>query len=130
MIDNYGVNQPTFAGSIPLPVQWKVVRGDDASIRFMFYQDDGVTLQNTTGWTYAASAYDLKTSTKYTLTCVPGTSYVDVSVSSSVSTLWGTGVKPIVNELVFDVQTTVNGLKTTIVLGSIPVIGDITGATL
>ena len=130
MIEDYGIDSPIQTGSTPLAVQWQVVRGDDISTRFMFYQDDGSTLQNTTGWTYAASAYDPKTSTRYTLTCVPGTSYVDVSAPASMTALWGTGVRPFVNELTFDLVATINGLKTTFVIGSMPIVADITGATL
>jgi hypothetical protein len=130
MIDDYGVNSPITIGSEPSVVKWNIVRGDDASALFEWYEDDEVTLKDTTTWTYAASAYDPKTSTKYTLTCTPGTGNVTVSIPNAISTTWGTGVNAIVAELNFDLQITINSKKWTPIVGTIIVRLDITGSSL
>ena len=123
-------NSPISLGSEPQNIKWNIVRGDDASAVFEWYEDDGVTLKNTTSWTYAASAYDPKTTTKYTLTCTAGTGNVTVSIPNSMSSTWGTGSAAIVADLIFDLQITINSKKWTPVIGNIVVRSDITGSSL
>ena len=117
-------------GSEPVNVKWNVVRGDDASTTFEWFESDGVTPKVTTGWTYSASAYDPKTQTKYTLTTTANAGNVVVSIPHSVSALWGTGSSTIVAELSFDLQVTISGEIWTPVLGTIVVRSDITGSSL
>jgi len=117
-------------GAEPQNVKWTIVRGDDISAKFEWYEDDGVTLKDTTGWTYLASAYDPKTSTKYTLTTTAETGYVTVSAASSMTAGWGTGSANIVAELIFDLQVTISSKKWTPIVGTIIVRSDITGSTL
>jgi len=117
-------------GATPQNVQWTVVRGDDASIRFEFYEDDGVTYKDITSWTVLASAYDPKTATKYTLTVARGSGYIDISSASTQTALWGTGSSNIVAELTFDLQITISSLKWTPIVGTIVVRSDITGSSL
>ena len=123
-------DSPILIGAEPQTIKWTVVRGDDASANFEWYEDDGVTLKNTTTWTYAASAYDPKTSTKYSLTCTAGTGSVVVSIPNATSALWGTGSSSIVAELNFDLQVTIASKKWTPILGTIVVRSDITGSSL
>lgn len=123
-------NSVITVGAEPQNVKWTVVRGDDASIKFEWYEDDGVTLKNTTGWTYLASAYDPKTATKYTLVTTAGTSNVIVGASSTLTSSWGTGSASIVAELIFDLQVTIDSKKWTPVIGTIIVRSDITGSSL
>jgi len=117
-------------GAEPSNVKWTVVRGDDVSVTFEFYEDDGATAKNTTGWTYLSSAYDPKTETKYTLTTTSGAGYVNVSANSAMTAGWGTGSSPIVAELIFDLQVTISGEKWTPIIGTIVVRADITGSAL
>jgi hypothetical protein len=123
-------DSPITIGSEPQNIKWTVVRGDDVSVTFEFYEDDGVTAKNTTGWTYLASAYNPKTSTKYTLTVTSGAGYVNVSANSAMTAGWGTGSSPIVAELIFDLQVTISGEKWTPIIGTIVVRADITGSAL
>jgi hypothetical protein len=123
-------NSPIIIGAEPENVQWNIVRGDDASALFEWYEDDGVTLKNTYTWTYAASAYNPKTATSYSLTCTAGTGNVTISIPSSISSLWGSGSTAIVAELGFDLQVTISGKKWTPILGNIIVRSDITGSGL
>ena len=48
-------------GSEPINVKWNVVRGDTASLRIDFLQEDEVTAHDISGWSLVASAYDPKT---------------------------------------------------------------------
>ena len=123
-------DSPILIGAEPQNVKWTVVRGDDISAKFEWYEDDGVTLKNTTGWTYAASAYDPKTSTKYTLITTSASGYVVVSAPNSTTALWGTGSNNIVAELVFDLEVTISSKKWTPIIGTIVVRSDITGSSL
>jgi len=123
-------DSPITIGAEPQNIKWTVVRGDDVSVTFEFYEDDGVTAKNTTGWTYLASAYNPKTSTKYTLTVTSGSGYVNVSANSAMTAGWGTGSSPIVAELIFDLQVTISGEKWTPIIGTIVVRADITGSAL
>lgn len=123
-------NSPATIGAEPVNVKWNIVRGDDISTTFEFYEDDGVTAKNTTGWTFASSAYDPKTATKYTLTTTSGAGYVTVSALSTMTDDWGTGSSSIVAELIFDLQVTISGEKWTPILGTIVVRPDITGSAL
>ena len=117
-------------GADPQNIQWTVVRGDDATIRFEFYEDDGVTYKDITSWSILASAYDPKVSTKYSLTTNKGTGYVDISAPSTQTSLWGTGSLNIVAQLTFDLQITISSLKWTPIVGTIVVRSDITGSSL
>jgi hypothetical protein len=123
-------DSPILIGAEPQNVKWTVVRGDDVSTTFEWYEDDGVTAKNTTGWTYLASAYDPKTLTKYSLTVLSGAGYVTVSSPSTQTALWGTGSANIVAELGFDLQVTISGEKWTPIIGTIVVRSDITGSAL
>jgi len=117
-------------GAEPSNIKWTIVRGDDASATFYWYEDDGATAKDTTGWTYLASAYNAKTSTKYTLTVASAAGYVTVSIPNATSAQWGTGSSNIVAELKFDLQVTISSKKWTPVIGNIVVYSDITGSAL
>ena len=123
-------DSPIVIGAEPQNVKWNIVRGDDISARFEWYEDDGATAKNTTGWTYLASAYDPKTATKYALTVSSGAGYVIVSAANSTTASWGTGSSSIVAELIFDLQVTVDSKKWTPIIGTIVVRSDITGSAL
>jgi len=123
-------DSPILIGAEPQNIKWTVVRGDDISTTIEFYEDDGVTLKDTTGWTYGASAYDPKTATKYTLTTSSGSGYVVISANSTMTSAWGIGSSNIVAELGFDLQVTISGEKWTPIIGTIVVRSDITGSSL
>jgi len=123
-------DSPIVIGAEPQTIKWNVVRGDDISATFEWYEDDGATLKDTTTWTYLASAYDPKTSTKYTLTTTAGIGNVVISAPSSMTSTWGTGSATIVAELSFDLQVTISGKKWTPIIGTIVVRSDITGSSL
>ena len=117
---------PENFGADPAYVQWRVVRGDTARIRIEFYETDGETAYNISGWSFASTAYDLKNGGFDTLTVTAGSGYVDITAPANVTATWGTGQSAILNELSFDLQVTISGEKWTPVIGKIMVLADVT----
>jgi hypothetical protein len=122
-------------GASPANIQWCVVRGDTASIRVQFLENDEITYIDTTGWTYEATAYDPATDISYSLTVNDSPGYVDIIAPATMTDDWGTGNASVVAELSFDLQVTIpaEGEDDVIwspVIGTISVLGDITGGSL
>lgn len=117
-------------GANPMTLKWNVVRGDTGVLRIEFYQDDEVTLFDTTGWEYAASAYDYKGDVTDELEVSSGNGYVDITAQPDITKYWGTGYNSVVSELAFDLQVTIDDVVWTPVIGTIAVLGDITGGSL
>lgn len=118
-------------GSSPIHIQWCIVRGDTGTMRIKFFEADEATLFDTDSWIYAASAYDSKTGTLYTLDVYPNVGFIDVVAQSSITESWGVGFGSVVGDLSFDIQVTIpaDGEDTvwTPVIGTIQVLGDISG---
>jgi hypothetical protein len=118
---------PESFGSDPFVAKWQVVRGDDCEFKVEFYKVDGVTLEDTSSWTFAATAYDTKLSTSYSLTTTTNSDGTLLVVAPATLTAqWGTAYKTIVNELAFDIQVTINSKPWTPIIGTITVLGDVT----
>jgi hypothetical protein len=122
-------------GATPANIQWTVVRGDTATLKVEFFEDDETTYFDTTDWTFAATSYDSNGDFLDELSVTPEDGCVVISASADVTANWGTSFKSVVAELPFDLQVTIddNGDITTWtpVIGTICVIGDITpGGTL
>lgn len=116
-------------GAAPANILWNVVRGDTATLLVNFFENDEVTPIDTNNWTFAASAYDPRTTTKYTLDTDEGNSSVNITASPEVTELWGSGVTSTVAELTFDLEVTRDdGVVWTPIVGQIKVAGDVTGA--
>lgn len=116
-------------GAKPASVQWKVVRGDTATLKIEFFEKDEVTYVDTTGWTYEATAYDMDGSVLNTLNIQGGNGYAVISVSPEMTEDWGSGYKSVVKELPFDLEVTIPGTPEntiwTPVIGNICVLGDV-----
>lgn len=120
---------PEVFGADPARIKWSIVRGDTSPLRIEFFEDDEVTYFDTSDWTYEATTYDPQSDTLDSLEVTPGEGYVDILAPSSITELWGTGFKSVVTELTFDLQVTIDGNTVwTPVIGTISVIGDITGS--
>lgn len=118
-------------GANPVNLKWKVVRGDTATLTVQFFLPDEVTAIDTSTWSYAATAYDSKTSTSYSLLVDPEPGYVTISALPIMTEQWGSGHSSQVAELSFDLEVTISPENVwTPIVGSIVVIGDVTGATL
>lgn len=122
---------PEVFGANPMNIKWNVVRGDTSPLRIEFYENDEVTLYDTTGWEYLASAYDFKGDVTDELEVIPGDGYVEIIASADITKYWGTGYTSVVAELAFDLQVTIDSSTVwTPVIGTISVLGDVTGGSL
>ena len=120
---------PEIFGADPARIKWNIVRGDTSPLRIEFLQDDEVTYFDTSGWIYEATSYDPQSDVLDSLEITAGEGYVDILAPASITELWGTGYKSVVTELTFDLQVTIDGNTIwTPVIGTISVIGDITGS--
>jgi hypothetical protein len=118
---------PEIFGADPARIKWNVVRGDSASLRVEFLEDDEVTYFDNSDWEYLASAYDTSSDIIDELTVTPGNGYVDISASPDITQYWGTGYKSQVAELSFDLQIIMDSTTWTPVIGTITVLGDVSG---
>lgn len=118
-------------GSDPINIKWNVVRGDTATITVQFFNKDEVTLIDTSTWLYAATAYDAKTNTSYSLLVDAQDGYVTISALPLMTEQWGTGYSTKVAELSFDLEVTITPENVwTPIIGTISVLGDVTGVLL
>ena len=120
---------PEIFGADPARIKWNIVRGDTSPLRVEFLQDDEATYFDTSDWTYEATSYDPQSDFLDSLEITPGVGYVDIMAPASITQFWGIGFKSVVTELTFDLQVTidVNTIWTPLI-GTISVIGDITGS--
>lgn len=122
---------PEVFGADPANMQWTVVRGDTSTLRVEFYENDETTPYDTAGWEYASSAYDFRGDVTDELEVVAGAGYVEITAPADITALWGTGFTKTVTELAFDLQVTIDGETVwTPVIGTIKVLGDVTGGSL
>jgi hypothetical protein len=120
---------PEIFGADPARIKWNIVRGDTSPLRVEFLQDDEVTYFDTSDWTYEATSYDPQSDFLDSLEITPGVGYVDITAPASITQFWGTGFKSVVTELTFDLQVTIDEETIwTPLIGTISVIGDITGS--
>lgn len=118
---------PEEFGSDPIIIKWNIVRGDTSKIKVEFLNNDEVTKYDTSTWTYAASAYDAKTDIIDELDVTSGPGYVEVTAPADITQYWGTAYNATVAELLFDVQVSSEDVIWTPVVGTISVIGDVSG---
>jgi hypothetical protein len=122
---------PNFIGADPATIKWQIVRGDTSPLRVEFYDTDEVTLYDTTGWEFVASAYDFRGDVTDELEITAGDGYVEILAPADITALWGTGYNSVVAELAFDLQVTIDSDTVwTPVIGTITVLGDVTGGSL
>lgn len=120
-----------FIGADPYNLKWTIVRGDTSPLRVEFYQADEVTPFDIEDWTFFASAYSPKDDVIDELIVTAGDGYVLINAPAEITQYWGTGYSGRVAELNFDLQATKNdGTVWTPVIGTISVLGDVTGGAL
>jgi hypothetical protein len=119
---------PEIFGADPVRIKWNVVRGDSASIRVEFLDNDEITYFDISDWSFIASSYDPKGDVVDELTVTTGSGYVDISAEPDITQFWGTGYGSALAELNFDLQVTIDNTVWTPVIGSILVIGDVSGS--
>lgn len=122
---------PETFGADPVQIKWNVVRGDKASLRIEFLNNDESTYFDTSDWSFKSQAYDSKTDIIDELEVIHSVGYVDIIANSDITQYWGTGYTSIVSELTFDLQVTLgDDTVWTPVIGSIRVLGDVSGGSL
>ena len=120
---------PEIFGADPARIKWQIVRGDTSPLRVEFLEDDETTYFDISDWTFEATTYDPQSDILDSLEVTVGTGYVDIVAPASITGLWGFGFKPVVTELTFDLQATIDGETIwTPLIGTISVLGDITGS--
>jgi hypothetical protein len=121
-------------GATPANIQWTVVRGDTATFRVDFLENDEITYFDTSDWTYAATAYDRSADVLDELEVEVHEGYVIVRALSEVTANWGSSYRSVVAELAFDLQVIIDdedGLITwSPVIGTICVLGDVTPGSI
>jgi len=119
-------------GATPANIQWTVVRGDSATLKIEFFEDDETTYWDTDGWTFLSTAFDPTGAVLDELTVTDEEGYVTISIPAATTLNWGTQYKTVVAELPFDLQVTIpggSGEEDTIwtpVTGTICVLGNVT----
>jgi hypothetical protein len=122
---------PEKFGADPVNIQWRVVRGDSASLRVEFLDNDEVTYYDTSTWTYKSTSYDQSGDFLDELECVSGNGYVDIKATPEITKNWGTKFLSNVAELPFDLEVTIDvDTVWTPVIGTIYVLGDVTQGSL
>lgn len=118
---------PERFGADPVTIQWRVVRGDTATLKIEFFEDNEVDYYDTTDWEYSATAYDQFGDVLDELTVNVSPGFVVLEACADVTKMWGVGYAATVAELPFDLQVKTNeGVIWTPVIGTIYVIGDVT----
>lgn len=126
-------------GASPINIQWKVVRGDTATLRIDFLEDDEVTFVDISDWTFVSSSYDASGDTLDELTVEKYTGYVVITAVSDITKFWGVGYRNTVLELPFDLEIIIpndesgaveSEVTWTPVIGTIVVLSDVTGTGL
>lgn len=126
-------------GASPINIQWKVVRGDTATLKIEFLEDDEVTPVDTSSWTFLSSSYDSLGNVLDSLNVETYSGYVIITAPADTTKLWGVGYKNTVLELPFDLEIIVpnddsgsieSDITWTPIIGTIVVSSDITGTSL
>jgi hypothetical protein len=122
---------PETYGNDPINTQWKVVRGDTASLKIEFFENDEKTYFDTSDWEYAATTYDFRGDVLDELEVIVSDDYIEIKASPEITSLWGEGYSSVVGELAFDLQITIdNDIIWTPIVGTIKVYADVTGGSL
>jgi len=118
-------------GSVPVNIQWNVVRGDTATLRVDFLEDDESTFIDIATWAIDCTVYNPRNGSNTDLQITKNSGWIVVTARSDQTAQWGEGTRYRSNELNFDVEVTLNdGTVWTPVIGTISLISDITGARL
>lgn len=121
---------PEIFGANPATIKWQVVRGDTSPLRVEFFENDEVTPFDISDWEFAATTYDFRGDVLDELEIEAGNGFVDITAPADITALWGTGYSSTVAELAFDLQVTIDEMIWTPVIGTITVLGDVTGGSL
>jgi hypothetical protein len=127
-------------GASPANIQWNAVRGDTATLKVEFLEDDEVTLYDTSEWTFSATSYDPSSDVLDELVVESyENGIVYIVANKDITQNWGGNkYRPVVAELRFDLTAIIPGdavsgggvndeTTWTPVIGTICVLGDVSG---
>jgi hypothetical protein len=118
-------------GSSPVNVKWNIVRGDTATLRIDFLEDDETTPYDISSWVIESTVYNPKTGARNDLEITKNSGWIVVAARADITAQWGDGFRYRVNELNFDVEVTLaDGTVWTPVVGFVSLISDVSGARL
>jgi hypothetical protein len=127
----YNINMscsPEIFGANPANIKWQVVRGDTASLRVDFYENDESTPFDTSDWQFTATSYDFRGDILDELEVEASEGYVIITAPAEITEFWGVGYNSTVAELAFDLQVLVDGSVWTPIIGTITVFADVSGS--
>jgi hypothetical protein len=128
MCGTSSINQ---VGANPINIKWKVVRGDTATLRVDFLEDDEITVIDIDDWSFASSSYDASGDLLDELIVDKYDGYVIITAPAETTKYWGVGYKSIVADLPFDLEiTTDDSVVWTPIIGTITVYSDISPGAL
>ncbi len=128
MCGTSSINQ---VGANPINIKWKVVRGDTATLRVDFLEDDETTVIDIDDWSFASSSYDASGDLLDELVVDKYDGYVIITAPAETTKYWGVGYKSIVADLPFDLEiTTDDSVVWTPIIGTITVYSDISPGAL
>jgi hypothetical protein len=128
MCGTSSINQ---VGANPINIKWKVVRGDTATLRVDFLEDDEITTIDIDDWTFSSSSYDASGDLLDELIVDKYDGYVVITAPAETTKYWGVGYRSIVADLPFDLEiTTDEDVVWTPIIGTITVYSDISPGAL
>ena len=121
--DVYGVE--------PVNIKWNIVRGDTATLRIDFLEEDEVTPIDISGWRFESTAYNPRDNGFTELDVTVNNGWIVITADEDITATWANGISQRVNELSFDLEVILDNNDTwTPVRGYISLIGDVTGGSL
>lgn len=118
-------------GIKPVNIRWDVVRGDSSSIKVKFLELDETTSVDISSWQFEATAFNNRERIFDELEVSREGNEIVITANSDLTEFWGTGVNATVAELTFDLQVAIDRFTIwTPIVGTITVIGDVTGGRL
>lgn len=118
-------------GVKPVNIRWNITRGDSSSIRVQFLEQDEQTSVDISAWKFEATAFNQKDRIFDELEVTVDGNDIIITANADLTEFWGRGISSTVAELTFDLQVIIDSLTIwTPIVGTITVIGDVTGGRL
>ena len=117
-------------GANPANIHWNIVRGDTAQLDIEFFESDEETSYDISSWIFTASAYNPRDGFSDELEVSVSNGVLSIIALPDLTERWGTGVGYRVAQLTFDLEVIIDDRVWTPIVGTISVIGDVTGGIL
>jgi len=114
-------------GANPANIHWNIVRGDTAELEIEFFESDEATKYNISSWVFTASVFNPSDGFADELDITVSNGVVTVTAPADLTRRWGVGPGARVAQLSFDLEVNIGDRVWTPIIGTISVIGDVTG---